>query len=784
MKHAQRLHTAALIGLLVLGGAHGALALTLAEGGQAQAVIVVAADPIPAEETAARELADYLGQISGATFEVRPEGGEAPARAVYVGPTQASRELGIDQAQLDTEEWIIRVAGGNLYIIGGRPRGTIYAAYRFLEDIMGVRWWSPWEETVPAQAAITLPDDLDHTGKPVMDYRDIYTLYVPDNGRFAARNRLNRQGDEPIGSEYGGRLDYGPPYHVHTFWKYISPDDYFETNPEYFSMIDGERNVNRTQLCLTNREMRELMKQRLREFISRAQANAEANNLPLPSVFEISQNDWYGACQCDECQAFVEEEGAESGLLLDFVNEMADSIRDAYPDIFIGTLAYQYTLEPPKTIRPRDNVVIRLCDTTSNIAATILDEDNTLFREHLLTWAEITKHLRIWDYAVTFAAPRNLAMPSVHTYPVDYRFFVENNVQGVFTEHEYPTYSDMRAFKIWMMMKLKEDPYADYDALVDTFMNGYFGPAGPYVHEYLKALEAAAAETGSFIGWFAAPSAFRHINIDLVPRAHELFDQAEAAVADDAELVHRVRRARLALDRATAILYSEVVLQWVQRGNDPATMPVVLQDVCERYEQTWHRETEIWLEGEAQEKMKADASLEARNALIRGRYHPLPELFSDYPVTSVFDMRPGTSRNWNNVARVVEDPDADTGYTNRLELSDEELERYQLPMPSGMYDRNAQSTRMGTSIRPEDVPGPGYNWYKLGTFTLSRSDYFFFFPSWIIQFDMGGVVDPDNPDQQYEIWSHIKFEGPGFPHGAADEQNAISVERLIVLKVQ
>ena len=80
----------------------------------------------------------------------------------------------------------------------------------------------------------------------------------------------------------------------------------------------------------------------------------------------MSQNDCLNPCQCTNCQAIAQAEESECGPLLDFVNYLADGIKDQYPEVYIDTLAYQYTQKAPKTIRPRDNVIVRLCDTESD----------------------------------------------------------------------------------------------------------------------------------------------------------------------------------------------------------------------------------------------------------------------------------------------------------------------------------------------------------------------------------------------------------------------------------
>jgi len=140
----------------------------------------------------------------------------------------------------------------------------------------------------------------------------------------------------------------------------------------------------------------------------------------------------------------------------------------------------------------------------------------------------------------------------------------------------------------------------------------------------------------------------------------------------------------------------------------------------------------------------------------------------------------------------VPDRDAESGITSRLEL-DADLFRdpkedagrsYKLPMPWGLYNvREKDFTRKGT-IRADDVPGPGYRWYKMGTFQVRPTDYLYFFWSWIIQVDIDSVADDARPNQEFDVWARVRFEGPGFPHGKAGERNAISVERVVLVKKQ
>ncbi|MBU0607402.1 MAG: hypothetical protein KKI08_05920, partial [Armatimonadetes bacterium] len=132
------LMTAAL-GLVAAGS--DAAELRLSEGGRTTYAIIAGANPIPAEQTAARELAEYLEKVTGAEFRtVEETAAEKPVRAIYLGWTAFAAGEGIDCAKLGAEEWVIKTFGDSLVIAGGRPRGTLYGVYDFLENEAGVRW--------------------------------------------------------------------------------------------------------------------------------------------------------------------------------------------------------------------------------------------------------------------------------------------------------------------------------------------------------------------------------------------------------------------------------------------------------------------------------------------------------------------------------------------------------------------------------------------------------------------------------------------------------------------
>jgi hypothetical protein len=339
-----------------------------------------------------------------------------------------------------------------------------------------------------------------------------------------------------------------------------------------------------------------------------------------------------------------------------------------------------------------------------------------------------------------------------------------------------------------MMMKTLENAEADYDQLTDTFMNGHYGAAGTPIKAYLRALEAeAVARQSTSTCWQGSPSRLTYINLAFVTRAQKLFDDAEEAVKADAELVRRVRYARLSLDRATIAAYPKLMSDWLAEQGAPDGFPFDREAVGARALATWNAviDQRVAEPQRAKEKLLAEGEIK-RFAMVPGTVN-LPEKFRTLPRGTVYDYTALMTRNWSDVVKAVKDPEAETGLTNRLDLTAADVtnpERYVLPMPWGLYGTINKKTVLGAPIKAEDIPGPGYNWYQMGTFPVEPGFYMYFFWSWIIQLDVDNVFDPAKPDQTFEFWARIRVEGPRFPHAKPGDKDAICVERIVLVKTK
>jgi hypothetical protein len=526
--------------VVALCAALGVSAVTISQDGQAKATIVVAADASEPEQHAAQELAAFLGQITGATFELAAQE-KAETSCLFVGvgaAKQADRQFSAEG--LGAEGIVLRTVGDDLILAGGQPRGTLYAVYTFLEDQLGCRWWSSTESTIPKKPTVSV-EAVDVKYVPPLEYRSAFWFDAFD-GDWAARNKCNGQSHRLKANQGGKHIYEG---FVHTFYPLIPTQKYFAEHPEWFSEIKGRRTTERAQLCLTNEEMRKELVKNLKERL---------RNNPAATIASVSQNDWHGNCQCKDCAAIEKEEGSPAGLMLRFVNAVAADIEPEFPNVAISTLAYQYTRKPPAITKPRHNVIVQLCSIECSFCKPLADERNKAFADDIIGWSKISDRLYIWDYTTNF---RHYVMPhpNLRVLGPNVRFFVDHNVKGIFEQGAYQSYgSEMAELRAWVLAKLLWDPSRDGEKLTNEFIESYYGPAAPEIRAYLKVTHDAVEQSGDWLGCFESHTA-RFLNFDALARGWQHLKAAENAVQSDPELQFRVQVAQL------PVLYT-FIMRW------------------------------------------------------------------------------------------------------------------------------------------------------------------------------------------------------------------------------
>jgi Domain of unknown function (DUF4838) len=510
------------------GAARGSV--PIAEHGSARTVIVIQAGALPGEVRAAEDLASTLKQITGAEFNILRAPSSLPKACIVVGQGNLASDAfpNVPFASLEPEQLVMETSGSRLLLAGGKPRGTQYAIYRFLQKECGVRWWTPWAATVPSHPNLRVPD-TKLTEKPAFESRDPF-WYPAFNADWAARNFSNSE-HAHLDEAHGGAVTYEG--FVHTFYPLVPPEQYAEVHPEWYALVNGKRTFENAQLCTTNPELRELILQHIKD---RIKAN------PGASIVSLSQNDCFNPCTCPLCKAIDDAQASYSGTMIALVNWVAECIAKEYPTVAIDTLAYQYTRKAPKDIKPLPNVIVRLCSIECNFAAPLSDQSNKKFADDIIDWNRLTKRLYIWDYTTNFAHYM-LPQPNWFVLGPNLRFFHDHGAKGVFEQGAYQSVgSEMSEMRAWVLAQLLWNPYQDDKALIKEFLRGYYGPAAPSIYAYLELLSREAK--GENAGCYTQPDA-KFLALPTLAKAEQLWQEAEKATSEGSAFRMRVRQAHL-----------------------------------------------------------------------------------------------------------------------------------------------------------------------------------------------------------------------------------------------
>ena len=501
----------------------------LFRNGKSDYRIVLDRQASPSEKKAAEELQMYIKQISGAELPITDDA-TAKGRRIFVGFGSAVADITKAQKpEADDEGFTYRTVGKDLLIYGGAQRGSMYGVFSFLEYELGVKWLTPKCTVVPSMQKYALPR-LDRSEKPALALRYDGHFAVEREPVWSAHNKENMKWN-PTQNDYGNIEAY---WNAHTMGQLLPSGEFFEKHPEYFSLRDGKRIPN-GQLCLSNPEVLEICKTRLADVMRKN---------PLFRIYSLSQNDNFSFCQCQKCTAIAEQYGGQSGLMIWFVNQVADAVRDEFPDKFVGTFAYQYTRQPPKGIVPRNNVVIRLCSIECCFAHPLTAgcPQNQAFMNDMERWAEIAPHLFIWDYIVDYAQYIS-PWPNFQVLGPNIEAFRKNKAIGIYEEAQYQSNgAEFEEMKAWVTTKLLWNPLLDTDSLVQVFIDGYYGKAAPMVMDYYRLCQSLIKPDLHFGIYIRENHPI--YNDEFVEKAFALLDNA-LQTAEDEETKNRVERVRM-----------------------------------------------------------------------------------------------------------------------------------------------------------------------------------------------------------------------------------------------
>ena len=445
--------------------------------------IILPAAAMEGERDIAEVLRDTLIRATGVTLEIAVDDTPATDYEIVIGKTNRDTDaVAAARAEIKNDGYAMVVDGTRLYITGNLPRGGVYGVYAFMEDYLGARFLSDTYMTVHDGEVKDIPADLCRVDSPYFFSRDTFWYHILHprrptklNGRNAVKSNHWDMPDLGGGVTYAGRF-------VHSIWELAEIPHQIGVQP-----------------CLTDEGVYETVRKNVRRLL-------EEN--PNATIVSVSQVDSYPdqlGCQCENCKAIDDREGTPMGSLLTFVNRIADDIKDDYPNVYVDTLAYRYTRQAPKSIKPRDNVIIRLCSIECCFCHPLDDPKcphNVEFKKDIEEWSAICNNLYIWDYTTDFLCYLS-PFPNFAVLQKNVKFFKDHHVIGMFEQGNYQSLSgEFGELRGYLLAKLLWNPdmtEAAYYAHMDEFLRDYYGAGWQYIREYIDVTTQKAAERHLFI---------------------------------------------------------------------------------------------------------------------------------------------------------------------------------------------------------------------------------------------------------------------------------------------
>jgi|GEM_PF-2208061 len=310
---------------------------------------------IPAESNktldfAAQELSKYFEAMTGRDYPVADEEKEGNAPLVRL---KVDASLSHDGYRIDRDAQTICISGGS-------PRGCLYGAYAFLNEL-GCRWPLPGKEyeVVPKLKRISW-SKTKIKSEPAIAGRGMILFYSNDDRDkvlelvdWSAKNRLNfvflcsskiHSHRLPEFKEAFAVRDMGLEWGMHLLAKYL-PRDLFKEHPEYFRMENGKR-TEKLNMCPSSPEAADII---AKNFIK--DCWDKLCGFERLEVLHLWPDDLLkgGWCSCDKCKGLTASDQA-----LKIINEVAKRL--PLGNTSLAHLSYHTTISAPTNIKPEKNV--------------------------------------------------------------------------------------------------------------------------------------------------------------------------------------------------------------------------------------------------------------------------------------------------------------------------------------------------------------------------------------------------------------------------------------------
>ena len=450
---------------------------------------------------------------------------------IYFGNTSENNSLNIS---LKRDGFFIVIKNGKIYI-NGIGRGIIFAVNYFIENYLKIKLthvngrdgqYPEVTYNVPfTTEKVVIPSFIFDVQNPHFDFR--WTNSQENFSQiYSDYNKLSLfyiENPKPVEYERLGES-------FHNLTKLFGFGTLFQTNPEFYPYIDGQRTadqINHRMPCLSQEGVFNIIKNAL---------SAKINEKPDINIWNLSQPDGIDKyCMCELCAPKHNMTGGLSNTLFPFINKIAKE----FPTKTILTLSY-FVTEIPHTVetnysdgttlpagKVEPNVMIAFCPTNNDKnkpISTSTDVNAVKFRSSLNAWKQSGVSLYIWEYVVNFAYYL-FPFPILHVISENLKFYKEKGAKIIFFNTSSTEDSSMRGLKSYALSRLMWNPNENYEGIISDFCKAHFGLAANEMEKYYKTLHKNAINDSSGVwnSFSGTGSLIPHVNPDVSVEDTTLF---------------------------------------------------------------------------------------------------------------------------------------------------------------------------------------------------------------------------------------------------------------------
>ena len=210
--------------------------------------IVVGENATDNELYAATFLQKTLNEVFDVVIPIVRDNEKSKAKEICIGRTNRDENDYYDEG----DGFIIKSDKERIFIKALNPDSPLYGVVDFLEREIGVRIYSSDCRVLPHAKSIEISPIKERVYKSPNTFRQVRNVFTKrdEDLRFWFKQHLQTD-------------VFADGYFVHTFNKLVPKDKYFDSNPEFFALVNGKRVPY--QVCLSNDTVKALVEKRLRE---------------------------------------------------------------------------------------------------------------------------------------------------------------------------------------------------------------------------------------------------------------------------------------------------------------------------------------------------------------------------------------------------------------------------------------------------------------------------------------------------------------------------------------